>query len=169
MSIYFGVGLACGLLTVVIVLAILKKKNKDSCEYDERQIAARGRAYKGAFATFIMSELVVFIAEIIMERPLVIGHPGVLSILIILISCFVFVVIAIFNDAYFSPNKPFPKVWFGAMILFGIVMIVRYFLENDSWNRIINLATGIFILSIMFSIIIKLLISKKADKAEDEE
>ena len=169
MSIWFGIGLVCGLATVAIILAILKKANKGKCEYDERQVAARGRAYKGGFTTFAMAELVVFIAEMFMEKPLVIGAPGVLSILIILISCFVFVEIAIFSDAYFSPNKPFPKAWFIIMILLGISMIIRFFLENDAWYRIINLAAGIFVLTVMASIILKLLISKKSEKAEGDD
>ena len=169
MSIWFGIGLVCGLAVVAIVMAILKKVNNGKCEYDERQIAARGKAYKGGFATFITAELVVFLSEMFMEKPLVIGAPGVLSCLIILISCFVFVEIAIFSDAYFSPNKPFPKAWFIIMVFLGIIMIARYFLENDAWYRIINLATGIFILTVMASIIVKLLISKRKSKSEEDE
>ncbi len=169
MSMWFGVGLVCGLALVVIIAVILKKRKKDKCEFDERQIAARGRAYSGGFATFAMSEVVVFLIEMFTEKPLVIGAPGVLSVIICLISCFVFVAVSIFSDAYFSPNKPFPKAWCIIMTLLGLSFIVRFFLEDDVWYRDVSLAAGLFIIGTMACAVIRQLMSKKAEKAEEDE
>ena len=169
MSIYFGLGFVIGLALVAIVTLIVKKTSKKKCEYDERQIAARGKAFCGGFVTFVCSELVVFIIEMFTGEPLVIGVPGVLSIIILLLGLLVFVEVSIFLDAYFAPNKPMPKAWYVIMTLLGSILIVKFFLDNDYWYQLVNLAAGLFIEIVMLSILVKQLISRKADKEEDEE
>ena len=169
MTLAWGLGFVVGLALVAIVVLIVKKASKKKCEYDERQVAARGKAFCGGFATFICSELVVFIIEIFTGEPLVIGVPGVLSIIIILLALLVFVEVSIFLDAYFAPNKPMPKAWYIIMTLLGITMLIRFFLDNDDWYRVMNLAAGLFVLIVMGSLLVKKLISRKADKEEDDE
>ena len=169
MSSYFGLGFVIGLALVAIVTLIVKKTSKKKCEYDERQIAARGKAFAGAFATFLSSECVVFLVEMFTGEPLVIGVPGILSIIIILLALLVFVEVSIFLDAYFAPNKPMPKAWYVIMTLLGSLLIVKFFLDNDYWYRYMNLACGIFVMIIMVSLLVKKLISRKAEKEEDDE
>jgi len=169
MSISFGIGFVVGLLLVVLVIAIIKKKNKGKCKYDERQMAARGKAFAGGFMTFVFSELVVFLIEIFTGEPLVIGVPGILSIIILLLATLVFVEVSIFMDAYFAPNKPMPKSWYIIMTLLGITMLIRFFVDNDDWYRVMNLAAGLFVLIVMASLLVKKLISKKEEKEDNEE
>ena len=45
MTLSFAIGLLAGSASVVIILAIARKKGKYG-EYDERQAAVRGKAYK---------------------------------------------------------------------------------------------------------------------------
>ena len=45
MSIAFGIGLVVGLAVVLVTVVLLKKKCGKKSEYDERQVAARGRAF----------------------------------------------------------------------------------------------------------------------------
>ena len=99
----------------------------------------------------------------------VIGVPGVLSIIILLLGLLVFVEVSIFLDAYFAPNKPMPKAWYVIMTLLGSLLIVKFFLDNDYWYRYMNLACGIFVMIIMVSLLVKKLISRKAEKEEDDE
>ena len=169
MTLAWGIGFVVGLLAVTLALVIYKKCKKGKCEYDERQVAARGRAFAGGFTTFVFSELVVFIIEIFTGEPLVIGVPGVLSIIIILLALLVFVEVSIFLDAYFAPNKPMPKAWYIIMTLLGITMLIRFFLDNDDWYRVMNLAAGLFVLIVMASLLVKKLISRKTEKEEDDE
>ena len=169
MTLAWGLGFVVGLVLVAIVVLIIKKASKKKCEYDERQIAARGKAFCGGFATFICSELVVFIIEIFTGEPLVIGVPGVLSIIILLLALLVFVEVSIFLDAYFAPNKKMPKAWYIITTLLGIILIIKFFLDNDYWYRYMNLACGIFVIIIMATLLVKKLISKKAEKEDDEE
>ena len=169
MSVAWGIGFVVGLLLVAFVIGIYKKSRKGKCEYDERQVAARGKAFAGGFVTFVFSELVVFIIEIFTGEPLVIGVPGTLSIIICLFSTFVFLEVSIFMDAYFSPGKPMKKSWWVIMTLLGISFIIKFFLDNDFWYQLMNLAAGIFIVVVMLSILVKQLISRKVEKEDDEE
>ena len=169
MNIAYALGLVAGLLAAVIILVVLKRCNKKENGYDERQEIARGKAFKGGFVTFIVSELVVFMVEIFTGEPLVIGQPGILSCIIMLLSALVFVEVSIFSDAYFTPNKPMSKAWFVIMTLLGISFIVKFFIDNDDWYRYMNLAAGIFIVVTMASIVVKKLISRKEEKEQDEE
>ena len=169
MTLAWGLGFVVGLALVAIVTLIVKKTSKKKCEYDERQVAARGKAFCGGFATFICSEIVVFIIEIFTGQPLVIGVPGVLSIIIILLALLVFVEVSIFLDAYFAPNKKMPKAWYIITTLLGIILIIKFFLDNDYWYRYMNLAAGCFIVIVMLSILVKQLISRKAEKEVDDE
>ena len=137
MSITFGIGLVVGLLAVLVTVAILKKQKKN--KYDERQVAARGKAFAGGFMTFLFSEVVVFTIEIFTGEPLVIGVPGVLSVIIMLLAALVFVEVSIFMDAYFQPNKKMPKIWYISSTLLGIIFIIQALRDNDYWYRYINL------------------------------
>lgn len=168
MPVAFGIGLVCGLLVVIIAIVLYKKKKNGKCGYDERQVAARGRAFTGGFTTFVFAELVVFFIEIFTEKPFVIVAPGMLSLIIILLSCLVFVEVSIFSDAYFSPNKPMPKSWYVIMTLLGISFLVKFFLDNDDWFRYVNLAAGSFVIIVMLSFLVKKLISKKEETEEEE-
>ena len=167
MSITFGIGLVIGLLAVLVTVVILKKQNKN--KYDERQVAARGKAFAGGFMTFLFSEVVVFTIEIFTGEPLVIGVPGVLSVIIMLLAALVFVEVSIFMDAYFQPNKKMPKIWYISSTLLGIIFIIQALRDNDYWYRYINLAAGIFVLIIMSSLLVKKLISRKEEKEAEEE
>ena len=169
MSIPFGIGVIVGLLAVIVAIVIIKRKNRGGSKYDERQVAARGKAFAGGFMTFLFSEIVVFTIEIFTGEPLVIGVPGILSIIIILLALLVFVEVSIFLDAYFAPNKPMPKSWYVVMTLLGITFIIKAVLDNDYWYRYMNLAAGIFVMIVMASLLVKKLISRKADKEEDDE
>ena len=169
MSLSFGIGAVAGVLAVMAVIIIMKKKNCKKCEYDERQIAARRNAFKAGFITFVLCELAVFLTESILKQPLLILFPGFLSILIILISALVFVEAAIFSDAYFTPDNPCSKKWVFTMIIIGSIEIIQFIRQEEIWYKYINLACGSFIFLIMAGIGIKTLISKKAEKAEADD
>ena len=166
MSIWFGVGLGVGLLFAGVII-LLKKKLGKPCEYDERQVAVRGKAFKAGFITFVICEFCAFLIELFTEAPLMIFAPGIANIIIILISVLVFLEIAIFEDAYFSPGKPFSMKWCLIMLLFGLLTVIRGVTEDELWYKCMNLSLGVFFLIAMVSIIIKALMNRKA--AHNEE
>lgn len=161
MSVWFGVGLGAGLFVGAIIL-LLKKKFGKKCEYDERQVAVRGKAFKAGFITFVICEFSAFLFELITEAPLVIVAPGIASIIIILISVFVFLEVAIFGDAYFSANEPYSPKWGVIMLLFGILTVIQGLMADESWYKCLYLSLGAFFLLTMISIFIKAFITKKA-------
>lgn len=168
MSLSFAIGFAVGIAIVAIVCIIFRIKHK-TCEYDERQVAARGLAFKVGFITFVLCQIAVFFIELFTEKPLVIVAPGMLIWLETLFALLIFVEVAIFKDAYFSPNKPFTKRWLVIVVLLALLSILRGFTADDAWFKLINLSAGVFVGVIGLSIFIKYLISKKEEKQEDDE
>lgn len=168
MSFWFLIGLAIALVLGAVIV-IIRNKNHAGCEYDERQIAARRVAYKAGFITFVVCNLAVFGYEVIQETSLVFFTPGVVSLLIVLLSLLVFVEIAIFSDAYFTRTRPLSKSWCIIGVLLTVVYSIQAFRQTDMWYKVLNGAVAIFFIAVMCGIIIKLLISRNATKNEDDE
>ena len=99
---YWVLGFCCGFIAVVIVtliIANIKKKKNSYTEYDERQILARGMAYKSAF--FV---LIGYIIACALVNVLEINWAELSGQMFIglFLSTAVFVGVSIFNDAYFT-------------------------------------------------------------------
>ena len=111
------------ILTVILML-VTKKPN-----YDERQEFERGRGFKFAFFTMLVS---ITISLIIDSSNIL---PGVGSIVLYGTSIFaglaVYVVYCIWNEAYIAPNQQKKSV----MILFAIVTFTNIMI---SVNNILN-------------------------------
>lgn len=169
MNKFWAIGFGVGLLIAAIALFLRQKFGK-ACKYDERQVAVRGKAFKAGFITFVICELCVFLTESLTDAPFVVVAPGFVSIIIMLLGFLVMLEIAIFEDAYFSPERPFSMKWCILMLLLAILTTARGFMVDDLWGKYINFSFGIFMLIVLFSIIIKNMIYKKAcDKDSEEE
>ena len=167
MRLYWGIGFGVGLLIAAIALGLRKKLGKP-CEYDERQVAVRGKAFQAGFVTIVICEFCVFLTEIITETPFMIAAPGVSNMIIMLIGFLVMLEISIFEDAYFTPGKPVSIKWCIVMLLFGLTMLVRGFTSDDLWNKFMSFSFGTFFIIVMISIIIKAAITKKAVENDAE-
>lgn len=100
-------GIICGLAICVVIGLIFrlrrgKKSNQGKVEYDERQLLARGRAYKaGFFVTLIYCLL--FAALSVTEIAFFQSVTGML--IGVFLGIAVFAVTAIRNDAYLGLNE----------------------------------------------------------------
>ena len=169
MTFWMGIGFFSALAVGLIIWAIFKKTKKD-VKYDERQIAARGDAYKAGFITFVICELVVFFIELFTEEPLVLFAPGSLQMIITLFSLLIFVEVSIFNDAYYAATQKFSLRWCIIMLLLAGCYILQFIRSDDKWYKILVLAAAIFIIIVIVSIMIKqILIKKENAKLEEEE
>lgn len=117
MGMLLGIGTAV-LVSVVIVALLLKFTKTDGsmkCKYDERQSAARGKAYKYGFFTFMACNALYAVLVSVMPK-LPIDTPAfmVLSIAVAVVVC---VSSCIWNDAYFSLNENRPRL----MAVFAIL------------------------------------------------
>ena len=166
---WFGVGVMVALAIGAVIWVALKVSKKDCKKYDERQVAARGKAYKAGFITFVFCELAVFFIELFTEKALVLFSPGVLHILILLVSLLVFIEYAIFSDAYYNVGQGFNIKWCIIMLMLGGVYILQFLRTERDWFAIYTFAAGIFIIIVIISIMIKHAVNKKREAALDQE
>ena len=164
MGLGLGIALVAGLLAWFIF-----NKTKKACKYDERQIAARGRAYKAGFIAFVLWELAEFFIELFTGEALMLFNPGTLGAIEMLFCLFVYLVFSIFSDAYFAAGQKFNKAWCGIMILLSITYFIKFATAKVKTEEVFMLAVGIFILLTIICIIVKQIINNKADAKEIEE
>ena len=150
---YWVLGFCCGFIAVVIVtliIANIKRKKNTYTEYDERQVLARGKAYKSAFFVligYIIACALVNVLEINWAELSVQMFIG------LFLSTAVFVGISIFNDAYFTAGAEYLGIAFGQ----------KNFVTNGIANLdIIPIIVMIWAISIFVMVVIKTIIDKKA-------
>ena len=121
-------GIVVGLVLVAVGLTFIKKDKKEKFVYDERQTAARGTAYKYAFFTLMIYNVILACVDIALDKPW--AEPMAAEMIGICLALIVLVVYCIWHDCYFSMNEEPKKV----MIFFGIVFIL---------NAIIGVVAGV--------------------------
>ncbi len=165
MSTAFYIGLIVGILIVAIV-SLISIKRKCRGQYDERQKAIQGVAYKvGFFAMFAYFIINGFICMEIGEWLPIID----MNFIGLCFGIVCFAGYAIFNDAYLSLNsKPFKFSLFISFV--AIINYVCFFInvmDGDTPEAfLLNLICAVFLTVICFMIIIKVIIDKHNEKKE---
>lgn len=93
------VGIGSAAVVIAVMAAVRKKQGQPKAEYDERQLAARGIAYRWAYMTLIFSLLADTGVEAIWGPW---AKPGVSAWMLIFLSIGVFIVACVRKDAYFA-------------------------------------------------------------------
>ena len=169
-------GIICGLAICVIIGLIFrlrrgKKSNQGKIEYDERQLLARGKAYKaGFFVTMIYCLL--FAALSVTELPFFQSVTGML--IGVFLGIAVFAVTAIHNDAYLGLNENKRS-----FLILGIVVAVanlltgvlngmdgELFVDGQLTFDCLNLMVGILFVVIIAALLIHDCQAKKEEKEE---
>ena len=129
MNTSFAFGVAIGLMVVAaacaVVVKMVKLRNGKPTKYDERQQAARGKAFTLAYTT-LMIYLAVWMILNSLEIPFFAMHTSVL--VGVLISVAVFAGYSIFTDAYFRASDK-PTSW---IALIGAISLMN--LGIGMWN-----------------------------------
>lgn len=117
-----------------------EKKN-----YDERQVSERGKAYKYAYFSAMISSMLIFIIKAFSETAYL-DHTFSF-VFVVWSSATVFAVTAIKNDAYDRMNDSSSgKIVFGVWSICGIFIICsglsRIFKQNITVDRINNLLSS---------------------------
>lgn len=165
MSTAFYIGFIVGILIVAIV-SLISIKRKCRGQYDERQKAIQGVAYKvGFFAMFAYFIINGFICMEIGEWLPIID----MNFIGLCFGIVCFAGYAIFNDAYLSLNsKPFKFSLFISFV--AIINYVCFFInvmDGDTPDAfLLNLICAVFLTVICFMIIIKVIIDKHNEKKE---
>ena len=117
------VGIGSAAVVIAVMAAVRKKQGRPKPEYDERQMAARGVAYRWAFLTLMLS-LAVNTGVEALWGPW--AKPGVSAWMLIFLSVGVFVVVCVRRDAYFAvAQDPKASLWlFGAVVVLQIPNII---------------------------------------------
>ena len=117
------VGIGSAAVVIAVMAAVRKKQGQPKAEYDERQLAARGIAYRWAYMTLIFSLLANTGVEAIWGPW---AKPGVAVWMMIFLSVGVFVVVCVRRDAYFAmAQDPKASLWlFGAVVVLQIPNII---------------------------------------------
>ena len=132
-SLSYALGVIAGILLVFLVYGILMvvTKRRGKCanaQFDERQVVARGRAYRYAFFTVLFYLLGWGLFELAADIRLWDTYTG--CFLDVFLSVTVFAVVAILNDAYFAVNER-PATYLG---IFALVTVLN--LGIGVWNLV---------------------------------
>ena len=124
----FTIGIITGFLFVFMITYIIsriaRKKsgrhtNYTGPKYDERQLLARGRAYKAGFFTMIAYVSLAGLLSEMFGNPLLMSFAGLWGG--VTISLLVFITICILNDAYMTLYENVRSV----NLLFGIIIVAN--------------------------------------------
>ena len=174
----YNIGKAVGLATGIIVgliccFFVFKYMNKDKkllTKYDERQQAARGRAYMYGFWAVMIATAVVIIAETAGIFPVAALTRG---FFIIFVGIIVQVSYSIFNDAYYGINtnkKRFMIVCIiaGLCNLLGVIGSIKggNFIED---GVLTDAGTNLLCVILMFTVAVELLIKDRIDSKKSIE
>lgn len=167
------VGIGSAAVVIAVMAAVRKKQGRPKAEYDERQLAARGIAYRWAYMTLIFSLLANTCVETIWGPW---AKPGVSAWILIFLSIGVFIVACVRKDAYFAvAQNPRTYLWlFGAVVLCQIPNFLLQLRSGDlvedgllTWNAL-SPACGV-LFGVMFVCMLVRLRRQKREEQEDAE
>lgn len=185
MNIYYLLGVICGVAVGLAFVALLvwltrKMGGKIDLEckkgaYDERQLLARGVAYKYAFFTLMIGMVIIALMEEIAGIRLFMSMTGVW--IMVCISLAVFATICILKDAYMSlyENVKGVVIMFSAVALLNLVIGVSNIVEGASLieNGVLSVRCTNLIVGLLFIYILPVFIGRviynNKQLEEDEE
>ncbi|MGN0394505.1 MAG: hypothetical protein ACI4EF_04020 [Coprococcus sp.] len=181
MSLAYILGAATGFAVVFIIFTIVavicKKKRQASAagrmgqDYDERQLQARGKAYRAAYFSLIICVLAEVCADAFLDKKLFTSMVGLG--LAMLLSAGVFAVICILNDAYLRLYDKAKETLCTLSIIgvINLILTVRVFIgeekliEDGELSYIVLNMGIVFLYVIVLTVFaIKLRINNKAEK-----
>ena len=175
-------GFAAGFLLVFVLSRLIRKVGGKICTfkcaregaYDERQLQARGKAYKVGFFFLILYVTIVSVLNDMCNIPLLMSFGGMW--IGICIAIFIFATICIWEDAYMSlqENAKGINIMFllaGVVNLIAGIVDVREgvsFLEKGAVSyRYTNLIVAVLFLALTLMFNLKLLYNRKQEENEE--
>ncbi len=158
-------GIIIGLILAIALILISNNNRKIKSEYDERQLRVRGDAYRYAFYTVLICEVILFIlafGEFSLPVP-----EYVLHFAGILIGCLVLSGYCIWKDAYWGLNNNRKR--------YGIILVVAGLLNaipllgglshSDSFDfPYVNLMVCIMLLVVGLELLLKHMLDRREEK-----
>lgn len=176
MSIEYMAGLIVGIFVAVLVLWLIgrKAKSKGPAQYDERQQAARGKAYRTGFFTIL---LYCLLYAAVSAFGIVWCKDAVGMFIGCLVGITAFVLSAIRHDAYFGVNEDVRTMMrLGTAVVFfcflgGIMEIIAGDMIEDGLltGNVLSLLVGTMWIIIIAAYKIHNKKAAKEEEAEDAE
>lgn len=165
-----GIVLVVSVVVVFILMKVTKKDGTIKCKYDERQDLIRGRGFKYAFFTLLIYNMIVPMLKIFDVELL--ADSAALFMIGAIAGMLVYVIYAIWNEAYFSLNEN-PKAIMIAFAFIGLINlalgIVRMFDGTFLTEGKLTFNSINFLLGIGFVIIFMTLAAKQIRNKREEE
>lgn len=154
-------------LFIAIMVGLLALNFNKLKEYDERQLAIRGRGYSYAYFTVMILSILYVSTKNIISVPI---SSELISVIILLISVIVFITYTIFNDAYGNYKYHNYKklfILYTVMFLLNLVYlrssVVNHALIKNGVLRFregMDLVLSIFFLILILNLVIKMFVDK---------
>ena len=169
----FSITILVGAALILVFLKYTKNDKKIKCEYDERQLQARGNGFKYGFFTHILYSAVLAACSV-MEIKIPMAN-GMLEVFGIILAILVFAVYCIRKNAYISLNENVKKLTIvflviGVMnLIIGIMHVIDGTIVENGIITVnaLNLFSGICMFFI--TIVVNLNNKEAADEMEDED
>lgn len=175
-TLFFSLDAVTGFIAVFVVIILIKyvlgRKNYrfGGCNYDERQLLARGKAYKYGYFSLLLCTMLIAISDIKMLFSVSGFFIG------ICISIFIFAIVCIKEDAYMSltENAKGINLMFALIALINLASSVpalsdkKLLLDHGVLSvRCMNLTCAILFTLILVVFNAKLIYDKKQEKDDD--
>lgn len=159
-------GILCGVLVGVIVIAAIKLRRPNAGKYDERQQISRGKAYHAGFFTVLIAGLSCNLWDLVCPLP---GESFVWNIGTLLLGVAVFAVTAIHHDAYLGLFDN-PKRFLLGGFCFILAMSLNAILGLHS-DRPFQRSLGILSLEVglVWAVIVAALLLHRRNAQKEEE
>ncbi len=159
------VGLLIGICFGALPLMLWKKSS--SHQYDERQIAGQGKAYKAGFFTTLICSGLCVVLEVADGLP---GEPLMWHICALLAGTGAFAVTAIHFDSYISLNSSPKQYYFmgGCFIVAETCIAINNFRSDDPDNMVMAVIS-LMVAVLWVIVLLALLIHRRRAKAEEQE
>ncbi len=150
-------------LVVCLFLTIIVLHGNTKQTYDERQIAARGKAFQYGFLTTVLCNIILGTA--IVDVGNVLYGPTAL-LLSAFLGMTVFVVVAVFNDAFYMNKKQavIYLICIGLTVLLNgltvLITISKYGVNRLLSSNFMNLGLTATFLIIFIASVIKLILER---------
>lgn len=185
-SVSYVLGIICGVASVFLILLIVsfvaKAKYPDTrlfrfCrnrDYDERQLAVRGRAAGYAYVALALTVFAYGWANLMFDLKMI--EPFLAIFICIIFSVAVYVLICIFQGAYFSRIEN-PKAFiflFFVLAALNLLSGIHFLLDGELIENGVlglnsmSLIVGVLLLIIDIAVIVKLRMDRCVEESDED-
>jgi len=166
--------LVLGLIVAAVIALViaLGVKRSHLPSYDERQTAARGKAYRAGFYTLLAAMAVlIFLLTVTEDLPLTREAMAVLAFAALCLGAVVFACTAIWHDAYIGLTES-PGRYKGMILILTAVNLAvggielyrsDFFAEGIVFSNCSSLLVGIMGLIILITLLVKQYADRRAE------